>query len=100
MGKWSSHMSRALLTRCKQRPTLGAMGHHEPRTAADETADVLAALAEARRALRDLSSHLDDLQADPVAHQVRRNAKIVAAKLDEAEQHVREGNRIQLTSVS
>jgi hypothetical protein len=76
------------------------MGHHEPRTAADETADALAALADTRRALRDLSSHLADLQADPVAHQARRNARIALAKLDEAERHVREGNRVQLTSVS
>jgi hypothetical protein len=76
------------------------MGHHEPRTAADETADALAALADTRRALRDLSSHLDDLQDDPAAYQARRNARIALAKLDEAERHVREGNRVQLTSVS
>jgi predicted component of type VI protein secretion system len=77
------------------------MGHYEPRTAADETADALAALADARRALHDLSSHLDDLDnTDGAVHQARRNARIAAAKLAEAEQHVREGNRVQLTVVS
>lgn len=80
------------------------MGHYEPRTAADEIADALADLVEARRALRDLGSQLSDLALDDesagVAHQARRNAKIAAAKLDDAERHVRESNRLQLTVVS
>lgn len=80
------------------------MGHHEPRTAADEIADALADLAEARRALRDLSSQITELYQDEatsgIGHQAARNAKIAAAKLDDVEQHIRESNRIQLTSVS
>lgn len=80
------------------------MGHYEPRTAADEIADALADLAEARRALRDLASQMTDLslndESTGVAHQVARNAKIAAAKLDDAERHVRESNRIQLSVVS
>lgn len=80
------------------------MGHYEPRTAADEIADALADLADARRALSDLTSQLADLTLDDesagVARQVNRNAKIAAAKLDDAERHVRESNRVQLTVVS
>lgn len=80
------------------------MGHYEPRTAADEIADALADLAEARRALRDLTSQIADLELDDasagVAHQVQRNARIAAAKIDDADQRIRESNRIQLTVVS
>lgn len=76
------------------------MGHYTPRTAADEIADALADLAEARKALRDLASQMTGLPPDGVAHQVARNAKIAAAKLDDAEHHVRESNRLQLRVVS
>lgn len=80
------------------------MGHYEPRTPADEIADALADLAEAREALGAVLSQLDDLTLDEdqagVAYQARRNARIAAAKLDTAEKHVRESNRIQLSSVS
>ena len=80
------------------------MGHHEPRTAADEIADALADLAEARRALRDLEAQVADLKLDDAAagvvHQVQRNARIATAKLDDVDKHIRESNRIQLTVVS
>lgn len=80
------------------------MGHHEPRTSADEIADALADLAEARRALSDLSSQITELYTDEatsgIAHQISRNAKIAAAKLADSEKHIRESNRIQLTVVS
>lgn len=80
------------------------MGHHEPRTPADEIADALADLAEARQALSTAVSQLTDITVDEekagVAYQARRNAKIAAAKLDDAEKHIRESNRIQLTVVS
>lgn len=82
----------------------GGMGHFEPRTPADEIADALADLAEARRALEDLASQMADLTLDDesagVARQVSRNAKIAVAKLDDADKHIRESNRIQLSSVS
>ena len=80
------------------------MGHHEPRTAAEEIADALSDLGSAREALRTLLSQLEDLAAGnetaPLAYQARRNARIVAAQLDEAEKHVRESNRLQLNVVS
>jgi hypothetical protein len=81
------------------------MGKHEPRTAAEDLADALAALAVARDALRETLGHVDRIiqsPADPVgvAHQARRNARIAVASLDEAEQHLRESNRAQLRSVS
>lgn len=80
------------------------MGHYEPRTPADEIADALADVAEARRALQNVLSQLDDLTRDAekagVAYQARRNAKTAAAMLDHAEQHIRESNRIQLSVVS
>ena len=75
------------------------MGHYEPRTPADEIADALADLAEARQALSLAVSHLSD-EKSGVARQAQRNAKIAAAKLDDAEKHIRESNRIQLTVVS
>lgn len=80
------------------------MGFHEPRTAADEIADALADLADVRVALRNLTAQLADLKLDDeatsVAHQVRRNAMIALAKTNDAERHVRESNRVQLTVVS
>jgi hypothetical protein len=80
------------------------MGRYIPRTAADELADALADLAEARQALQSTVSQLAELTTDEanagVAYQARRNARIAAAKLDDAERHVRESNRIQLSSVS
>lgn len=83
---------------------LGAMGQHAPRTAADEIADAFDDLAEARQALQSAIDQLDGLTVDEgnagVAYQIRRNAKIAAAKLDDAERHARESNRLQLSSVS
>ena len=80
------------------------MGHHEPRSAADEIADALSDLASARAALRTVLAHLEDLTATeetaPVAYQARTSARIAAAQIDDAEQHVRESNRLQLTVVS
>lgn len=80
------------------------MGHYEPRTAAEEIADALTDLASARAALGLVLSQLEDLTATeetaPIAHQVRRNARIVAAQLDSAEGRVRESNRLQLNVVS
>ena len=80
------------------------MGQYTPRTAAEEIADALTDLASAREAMRTLLSQLEDLtgtdETAPVAHQARRNARIVAAQLDDAEQHVRESNRLQLNVVS
>lgn len=80
------------------------MGRYIPRTAADELADAVADLTEARQALATAIEQLDDItlgvdQAG-VAYQARRNARIAAAKLDDADKHVRESNRIQLSSVS
>ena len=81
------------------------MGKHEPRTAAEDLADALDALAVSRDALRETLGHIDRIiqsPADPVgvAHQARRTARIAAASLDEAGAHMRESNRAQLKSVS
>lgn len=80
------------------------MGHYTPRTAAEELADAVTDLASARDALRTLLIQLDGLTATdetaPIAHQARRNARIAAAEIDSAEQHVRESNRLQLNVVS
>jgi len=81
------------------------MGTHVARTAADEAVDALAALSDARRALRDLESLLDGIIANPEgavgnAHQARRNASIVGASLRRAESAVRAGGRAQVTAVS
>jgi hypothetical protein len=80
------------------------MGKHEPRTAADETAAAVAALADARKALRDLRSHLDRIVANPEgtagnARSALRNVDIVAASLTAAEDAVHASDR-QLRSVS
>jgi hypothetical protein len=81
------------------------MGHYEPRTAADETADARAALADAQRALRDLRSHLRQTMTNPEgalgnAHAADRNAEILAAALVAADQALSEQARGQLTVVS
>lgn len=81
------------------------MGKHEPRTAAEDLADALDALAVARDALRETLGHVELIiqsPADPagVAHQARRTARIAIASLDEAGERLRESNLAQLRSVS
>lgn len=80
------------------------MGQYTPRTAAEEIADALTDLESARTALTMVLSQLEDLtgteETAPVAYQARRNARIAAAQIDHAEQHVRESNRLQLSVVS
>jgi hypothetical protein len=81
------------------------MGEHIPRTAAEDLHDTLAALADARTALKNVQSQLDSIIATPDepagrAHEARRNTRIAVASLDAAESRARAAGRSQLTSVS
>lgn len=81
------------------------MGHHIPRTAADELADARTELAAAQRALTDLRSHLDRIITNPDgaegrARSAKHNADILAASLESAGRAVRAAEQGQLTTVS
>ena len=81
------------------------MGHHIPRTAADELAAARTELAAAQRALVDLRSHLDHIIANPdgaegKARAAKHNADIIAASLESAGRAVRAIEQDQLTTVS
>ncbi|HEY2086304.1 MAG TPA: hypothetical protein VGH54_09795 [Mycobacterium sp.] len=83
------------------------MGHHEPRTAADEIAEAKAKLDAAFAEMETWRTHLDIMAKNPqdreaVAFQARRSAGIVAALIAEAESGTRVAERLQaqLTVVS
>lgn len=79
------------------------MGTHVTRTAVEESADAIAALDDAHRALRDLRAQLASIIANPdgavgIAHQARRNSEIASASVARAQRAIH--GSVQLKSVS
>lgn len=70
------------------------MAQDRTRTIAEDLTDARAALDEARRALKDLTVHAERLVGEDgtamIAKAVRRNAGIVRAEIDMADDHLRE----------
>jgi hypothetical protein len=86
------------LTCCNMAPTLGAMGRHVERTAAEELAEAKVKLDAAFLEMRNWHAHLQSmadhpLDSEPSAHQARRSARIVAALITEAETRTQAAHR-------
>ena len=99
-----------MLTCCNMAPTLGAMGHYDPRAAADELyAEARAARAAAERELVNMGAHLEAMKAasspeewEALSFQARRSKRIADAEFENASAKSAEAARLsaQVTVVS